>query len=81
MQNLELLAEDLDGEHSILELTGKAAGEEGGYEFLIDNGEHDINLVISISGEVQFEKMSGDRIDVRKFILRTIGTIITSHIR
>ena len=89
MQNLELLAEDLDGEHSILELTGKAAGEEGGYEFLIDNGEHDINLVISISGEVQFEKMSGDRIDVgnmseadlRKFILRTVGTIITSHIR
>ena len=89
MQNLELLAEDLEGEHSILELTGKAAGEEGGYEFLIDNGEHDINLVISISGEVQFEKMSGDRIDVgnmseadlRKFILRTVGTIITSHIR
>ena len=47
------------------------------------------NLVISISGEVQFEKMSGDRIDVgnmseadlRKFILRTVGTIITSHIR
>ena len=67
----------------------KAAGEEGGYEFLIDNGEHDINLVISISGEVQFEKMSGNRIDVgnmseadlRKFILRTVGTIITSHIR
>lgn len=89
MQNLELIAEDLEGEHSILELTGKAAGEEGGYEFLIDNGEHDINLVISISGEVQFEKMSGDRIDVgnmseadlRKFILRTVGTIITSHIR
>ena len=89
MQNLELLAEDLEGEHSMLELTGKAAGEEGGYEFLIDNGEHDINLVISISGEVQFEKMSGDRIDVgnmseadlRKFILRTVGTIITSHIR
>ena len=89
MQNLELLAEDLEGEHSILELTGKAAGEEGGYEFLIDNSEHDINLVISISGEVQFEKMSGDRIDVgnmseadlRKFILRTVGTIITSHIR
>ena len=89
MQHLELLAEDLDGEHSILELTGKAAGEEGGYEFLIDNGEHDINLVISISGEVQFEKMSGDRIyvgnmseaDLRKFILRTVGTIITSHIR
>lgn len=34
-------------------------------------------------------KMSGDRIDVgnmseadlRKFILRTVGTIITSHIR
>ena len=59
------------------------------YEFLIDNGEHDINLVLSISGEVQFEKMSGDRIDVgnmseaelRKFILRTVGTIITSHIR
>lgn len=56
---------------------------------MIDNGEHDINLVISISGEVQFEKMSGDRIDVgnmseadlRKFILRTVGTIITSHIR
>ena len=89
MQNLELLAEDLEGEHSMLELTGKAAGEEGGYEFLIDNGEHDINLVISISGEVQFEKMSGYRIDVgnmseadlRKFILRTVGTIITSHIR
>ena len=89
MQNLELLAEDLEGEHSILELTGKAAWEEGGYEFLIDNSEHDINLVISISGEVQFEKMSGDRIDVgnmseadlRKFILRTVGTIITSHIR
>ena len=89
MQHLELLAEDLEGEHSILELTGKAAGEEGGYEFLIDNGEHDINLVISISEEVQFEKMSGDRIDVgnmseadlRKFILRTVGTIITSHIR
>ena len=89
MQNLELLAEDLEGEHSILELTGKAAGEEGGYEFLIDNGEHDINLVISISGEVQFEKMSGNRIDVgnmseadlRKFILRTVVTIITSHIR
>ena len=89
MQNLELLAEDLEGEHSILELTGKAAGEEGGYEFLIDNSEHDINLVISISGEVQFEKMSGGRIDVgnmseadlRKFILRTVGTIITSHIR
>ena len=47
------------------------------------------NLVISISEEVQFEKMSGDRIDVgnmseadlRKFILRTVGTIITSHIR
>ena len=56
MQNLELLAEDLDGEHSILELTGKAAGEEGGYEFLIDNGEHDINLVISVGGRVQFEK-------------------------
>lgn len=89
MQHLELSAEDLEGEHSILELTGKAAGEEGGYEFLLDNGEHDINLVISISGEVQFEKMSGDRIDVgnmseadlRKFILRTVGTIITSHIR
>lgn len=89
MQNLELLAEDLEGEHSMLELTGKAAGEEGVYEFLIDNGEHDINLVLSISGEVQFEKMSGDRIDVgnmseadlRKFILRTVGTIITSHIR
>ena len=55
MQNLELLAEDLEGEHSMLELTGKAAGEEGVYEFLIDNGEHDINLVLSISGEVQFE--------------------------
>ena len=89
MQNLELLAEDLEGEHSMLELTGKAAGEEGVYEFLIDNGEHDINLVLSISGEVQFEKMSGDRIDVgnmseadlRKFILRTVGTIITSRIR
>lgn len=89
MQNLELLAEDLEGEHSMLELTGKAAGEEGVYEFLLDNGEHDINLVISISGEVQFEKMSGDRIDVgnmseadlRKFILRTVGTIITSRIR
>ena len=89
MQNLELLAEDLEGEHSMLELTGKAAGEEGVYEFLLDNGEHDINLVRSISGEVQLEKMSSDRIDVgnmseadlRNFILRTVGTIITSHIR
>ncbi len=34
MQNLELLAEDLDGEHSILELTGKSKeGKKGAMSF------------------------------------------------
>ena len=89
MQNLELLVEDQYGEHSVFELKGKTKGTEGAYDFSIDNDERNISIAFSISKDVQFEKMSGDILDVgnmsesdlRKFVLRIAATIIASHIR
>lgn len=89
LQNLELLAGDSHGEHSVFELRGKTKEAEGAYEVSIDNEGRNISLAFSISKDVQFEKMSGDILDVgsmsesdlRKFVLRVVGTIIASHIR